>query len=67
VRNHHYWLRNNPEERRYQLIVCALNFLIDRIWYITALASFQIYTPGGADLMLFSLIQFAVREVCSEV
>jgi len=45
----------------YSITVRALNFLIDRICYINALASFQMYTPGGADLMLFSLIVFSTR------
>jgi hypothetical protein len=33
---------------------------MDRVSFIKALASLQIYTPGGADMMLFSLIQLAV-------
>jgi hypothetical protein len=44
VRNYHYWLRNNPEERSYQLIVHTLNFLIDRICFITHLQAFR-FTP----------------------
>jgi hypothetical protein len=43
------------------------NFLIDRNCFVNALTNLQIYTPGGADMMLFSLIQLAVQKVCSEV
>jgi hypothetical protein len=39
VRNYHYWLRNNPEERSSHLTVRALNFLIDILCYMNTPAS----------------------------
>ena len=40
VRNYHYWLRNNPEERSYQLIAHTLNWLIESV-SLTPLQTFR--------------------------
>jgi len=56
VRNYHYWLRNNPEERSFVLFKCSL--VSFAYWFVFSVYFIYLSSPKSVYLPVYSPTEF---------